>query len=194
MPYTLPGFPNPLTTEGDLIVGGASGAPERLPVGSHGQVATVVGGAPAWADPPGGGSAQTHFPVPLHWPDAQVSGTWVVGSPDAFVPTRYPGVWLLNTSNALGDEVSWTMAIPSGTYSLLLQQTKDTCRGIFTVYAGTSVLAEVDAKAGSFAFTTERYDGIVVASAQTTLRIKVTGSSGSDHYITPLALWLVKTA
>lgn len=44
------GFNNlsPLTTAGDLIYGGVSGAGTRLGVGSTGQVLTVVGGNPAW--------------------------------------------------------------------------------------------------------------------------------------------------
>ena len=49
------GFADPITTEGDLIVGGASGAPERLPVGADDQVLTVVAGVPEWADAAGGG-------------------------------------------------------------------------------------------------------------------------------------------
>lgn len=48
------GFSNPMTTAGDLIVGGSSGAANRLGVGSTGQVLTVASGAPAWATPSGG--------------------------------------------------------------------------------------------------------------------------------------------
>jgi hypothetical protein len=40
---------NPMTTAGDIIIGGASGAPQRLAVGSNGQVMKAVGGVPAWA-------------------------------------------------------------------------------------------------------------------------------------------------
>lgn len=40
---------NPMTTAGDLIIGGVSGAPVRLAVGTNGQVLTVVSGSPAWA-------------------------------------------------------------------------------------------------------------------------------------------------
>jgi hypothetical protein len=43
-----------LTTLGDLIVEGSSG-PVRLPIGSTGQVLTVVGGTAAWAAAGGGG-------------------------------------------------------------------------------------------------------------------------------------------
>jgi|GEM_PF-4696838 len=46
---TAEAFENPMTTLGDLIVGGASGALGRLGVGSNGQVLSVVSGAPAWA-------------------------------------------------------------------------------------------------------------------------------------------------
>lgn len=52
------GFANPMTTAGDLITGGASGAPGRLAVGSNGQILSVVAGAPAWAAA-GGGSGLT---------------------------------------------------------------------------------------------------------------------------------------
>jgi Protein of unknown function (DUF2793) len=49
------GMSNPMTTLGDLIVGGAAGAPARLAIGVTGQVPTVVSGAVAWATPAGGG-------------------------------------------------------------------------------------------------------------------------------------------
>ena len=40
---------SPMTTAGDLIYGGASGAGTRLPIGSTGQVLSVVAGNPAWS-------------------------------------------------------------------------------------------------------------------------------------------------
>ncbi|HLI49530.1 MAG TPA: hypothetical protein VKV18_12700 [Chthonomonas sp.] len=46
---------NPMTSPGDMIVGGSGGTPQRLPVGSNGQVLEVVNGVPAWATPPSGG-------------------------------------------------------------------------------------------------------------------------------------------
>jgi hypothetical protein len=49
-----PGFPNPMIGLGDIIVGGASGAPGRLAAGAAGQVLAIVAGVPAWATPPGG--------------------------------------------------------------------------------------------------------------------------------------------
>ena len=43
------GLSNPMTTAQDVIVGGASGTPARLAVGSNGFVLSVVAGAVAWA-------------------------------------------------------------------------------------------------------------------------------------------------
>jgi hypothetical protein len=58
------GLTNPMTTAGDVIVGGAAGAPARLAVGSSGQVLTVVSGAPAWAAAGGGGGGGGFSPFP----------------------------------------------------------------------------------------------------------------------------------
>lgn len=44
-------FINPMTTAGDIIVGGASGAPARLAKGADGTVLTMVAGAEAWSPP-----------------------------------------------------------------------------------------------------------------------------------------------
>lgn len=53
----VPLMSNPMTTAGDVIYGGASGAPTRLGVGTAGQVLTVNAGAtaPEWAAPGSGG-------------------------------------------------------------------------------------------------------------------------------------------
>lgn len=51
---------NPMTTAEDLIIGGSSGLPTRLAVGSNGEVLTIVGGAVEWAPAagiPAGGTA-----------------------------------------------------------------------------------------------------------------------------------------
>jgi hypothetical protein len=48
------GFTNPMTTEGDLIYGGASGVPTRLAGGTAGQLLSTDGsaGPPAWINAP----------------------------------------------------------------------------------------------------------------------------------------------
>ncbi len=50
------GMTNPMTTAGDLIVGGASGTPARLAKGTDGQVLGMVSGAQAWVTPSAGSS------------------------------------------------------------------------------------------------------------------------------------------
>ena len=54
-----PGTPeyvqNPMTTAGDLIVAGSDGYPNRLAIGTNGQVLTMSNGMPAWSTPSGGG-------------------------------------------------------------------------------------------------------------------------------------------
>lgn len=48
------GMTNPMTTAGDIIAGGTSGSPQRIAVGSDGQVLKVVSGAPVWTTPGAG--------------------------------------------------------------------------------------------------------------------------------------------
>ena len=43
-------FENPMTSAGDIIVGGEDGAAERLAKGTDGKVLKMVSGSPAWAD------------------------------------------------------------------------------------------------------------------------------------------------
>ena len=47
---------NPMTSAGDLIVGGALGQPQRLGLGTTGQVLTVGSSGPTWANEGSGGS------------------------------------------------------------------------------------------------------------------------------------------
>jgi len=53
---TTTGMENPMTTQGDLIVGGASGTPGRLGIGTSGYVLTSDGTAATWSASGGGGS------------------------------------------------------------------------------------------------------------------------------------------
>jgi len=50
------GFFDPISTEGDLVVGDATGQASRLGVGANDQVLTVVSGSPEWADGGAGGN------------------------------------------------------------------------------------------------------------------------------------------
>jgi hypothetical protein len=54
------GMTNPMTADGDIIFGGTGGAPQRLGIGSNGQILTVSSGAPAWQN-----NVHTNVPVGL---------------------------------------------------------------------------------------------------------------------------------
>ena len=49
------GMTNPMTTAGDMIIGGVSGSPTRLAAGTDGYVMTMADGSPVWQAPSGGG-------------------------------------------------------------------------------------------------------------------------------------------
>lgn len=57
------GMSNPMTSQGDVIIGGASGTPTRLAKGTAGQVLTMNSGAtaPEWQTPSGGGGGGTQL-------------------------------------------------------------------------------------------------------------------------------------
>jgi hypothetical protein len=57
------GMSNPMTTAGDIIYGGASGAPTRLGVGTDGHVLTLASGVPTWAAGGGGGSVTPKYRI-----------------------------------------------------------------------------------------------------------------------------------
>lgn len=50
------GLANPMTTAGDIIVGGVAGAPARLGIGANGTFLSIVTGAEAWVAAPAGGT------------------------------------------------------------------------------------------------------------------------------------------
>lgn len=58
---TPAGFTDPMTALGSLIKGGALGAPLELPIGTTGQVLTVVAGEPTWAALPGPGGTTLQY-------------------------------------------------------------------------------------------------------------------------------------
>lgn len=64
------GMTNPMTTAGDLIVGGSVGTPLRLAIGTDGQVLKVVSGAVAWAADAGGSFTGGDLTSAINWAKA----------------------------------------------------------------------------------------------------------------------------
>jgi hypothetical protein len=137
------GMTNPMTTAGDIIVGGTGGAPQRLGAGSNGQILAVSSGAPAWQSIPvgltvildgGGQTIQTTQPKPLvrvpfagtvtaWYVNADQSGSIVVdvqraaaGTPTSFssiAGTEKPSL-SSQQSNSDTSLTTWTTALNAG--------------------------------------------------------------------------------
>lgn len=70
------GMANPMTTAGDIIIGGTAGAAERLAKGADGQVLTLASGSPAWGNAASSGASVQQTSVTL----AQNASTNIVAT------------------------------------------------------------------------------------------------------------------
>ncbi len=84
---------SPMSAVGDLIYGGIGGAGNRLPIGSNGQVLTVLSGLPVWTIPSG--------MIPFSVLDSATSSV-TVATQQGYVP--------MNTSSAVGFFIPASMA------------------------------------------------------------------------------------
>ena len=125
--WATPPNSSPMTTEGDLTFENATPAPDRLPIGTTGEVLTVVAGLPAWAAPTPMTTAgdliyENATPAPARLPigsNGQVLG--IVSSLPAWVNSgaTYQSVVgtgsTLNTSGVVAinyNSGSWTIPAP----------------------------------------------------------------------------------
>ena len=108
---------NPMTTAGDIIYGGASGLPTRLPIGTNGYTLQVVAGLPAW-QPAAGGSGQPLYPVLT--PPPTGSMTWL-NQGAATITTTSRGFGALRVPAAAGDIVHGLyQAAPAPPYTMTM--------------------------------------------------------------------------
>jgi len=106
------GFFDPISTEGDLVVGDATGQASRLGVGADDQVLTVVDGAPAWADAGGGGG--NYYNITL-------SGTYTVDLEAGLYEVMSTGLIAVGGVDIDGD--AGLLNYPSGVASLVITST-----------------------------------------------------------------------
>jgi hypothetical protein len=102
---------SPMTTAGDLVYENATPTAARLPIGSTGQVLTVVAGEPAWAAPATGGTV-TSVSV--------VSANGLAGT--VANPTTTPAITLSTTVTGVlqGNGTAISAASTTGTGSVVL--------------------------------------------------------------------------
>lgn len=94
------GMVNPMTTTGDTIYSSSGTTPARLGIGTTGQVLTVAGGVPSWANPAGGGKVKQV--VTMTYSTQKVSST------DAYADT---GLELAITPTSASNSIyiTWNM-------------------------------------------------------------------------------------
>jgi hypothetical protein len=120
------GMANPMTTRGDLIVGGAAGAPTRLAAGTAGMVLQTNGpsAAPGWVSPSGGsggsvGNSLTNLEI--NGAPIGLNGVGVISIPEGTPPSSSPGGCVqIYVRNAVGANIVPRMvgyAEPSGVVS-----------------------------------------------------------------------------
>ena len=114
------GMTNPMTTAGDTIYGGASGTPERLPIGTSGQVHTVVSGSPAWAAP----VTETVINSVMSSEYTSITGTFSNVGLSVVLPTA--GTYLITGSVRSG----FTINNSVGTHAWLLLQLYDSTNSV----------------------------------------------------------------
>jgi hypothetical protein len=108
-------FPqNPMTTAGDIIIGGTAGAEQRLGIGTTNYVLTVVAGVPAWAAASGGSGPTVN---------AQTGTTYTLALTDAPASSANQGIVTMNngSANTLTIPANGTVAFPVGTVVQVVQ-------------------------------------------------------------------------
>jgi hypothetical protein len=107
---------NPMTTEGDLIVGGTAGVAGRLGIGSAGNVLTSNGTAAAW-QPPAGGAG-------LEWTLLNSGGTSLTGAATITVSSLggYDNYIVQVVGAKSGAQATFTLTINGSSTNYSIQQ------------------------------------------------------------------------
>lgn len=101
---------DPMTTIGDMIYRNGSNVTARLPIGSDGEVLTMVGGLPTW-DAPSAGLLETILDIG----DWNMASTSSVTIPLPVDRTKIRAVHVEIRSDDLGGGEYWTVPLNSGT-------------------------------------------------------------------------------
>lgn len=183
------GMANPMTTAGDIIIGGTSGAPTRLAAGTNTYVLTMVSGAPAWAAGGGGGGGLTNWTDGVNTsapndtvPVVSLAATNAATNVDAAITAKGTGATVsqvADNSTAGGNKrgtyaTDWqksrssALQVASGTYSVIGGGRNNTASGSDSVVAGgtNNTASEVSASVGGGANSTASANYSTVAGGQ----------------------------
>ena len=119
------GLVNPMTTTGDTIYSSPGSTPQRLGIGTTGQVLTVASGIPSWATPAAGGGMTL-----INTGGTALSGT---STQVSSIPGTYKSleIWVVNAQINADTEVTFTINNDTGAnqYLHLKLQNQDTTPG-----------------------------------------------------------------
>lgn len=116
-----------------------------------------------------------------------ISGTWV---PNAVAEVLYGG--LLNTSNALNDEVEYRFVSEAGAFNFVLNASNGPNRGIVTILIDGVSQGTIDMYAGGWGDALNVLPVTITSAGNHTLRIRVTGTNplSGAYYALIKAFWL----
>ncbi len=120
---------SPMTTAGDLTFENSTPAPDRLPIGSTGQVLTVSGGLPVWAAPATGGTVTSVSVVSTNGFAGTVATA--TSTPAITIETT------LNTPVLAGNGTALIAATTTGTGSTVALSASPTFTGTLNAAAGS---------------------------------------------------------
>jgi hypothetical protein len=133
------GMTNPMTTTGDTIYSSSGSTPARLGIGSTGQVLTVAGGIPSWANASAGATA---------WTLVNAGGTALTGATDVTISFSAQKELLVLIQNASTANASPEIAIRPNNIST----ESYTVFGTYDVFPTTWAIGNFD---GYQAYSTE---------------------------------------
>lgn len=139
------GLTNPMTTAGDIIIGGTSGAPTRLAKGTDGQVLTLASGVPAWAAASGGTSPYAFYKL-----DAASVGFTKTAAETISIKA---GTYVVVGSTALTFSTATAVVMPThaiGTDYYIYACTDGTVRADASASAPTGYTTETSRKIGGY--------------------------------------------
>lgn len=150
--FPAAGIENPMTTAGDLIVGGTDGAPTRLAKGADGKVLKMVSGAVTWADESGGGGGGGDFTgCRLRRTSGQTVGSPRTACEWDAVDYDTDGLWSSGAPSritaAVGGKYLFTAAVAGPSYVYFFRNGGPPLRGTSgpTSYHSISTVMELDA-------------------------------------------------
>ena len=159
--WAAAGMTNPMTTAGDIIIGGVDGAPARLEAGTEDYVLTMGATAPEWAEATGGGSSGDYpyqVMIPFSNPSAS-SGTVTVSADNTIF-----GAYRVFTS-AQNNYLEYPVLLAAGTWKVNFYSTRGTDRSIITISIDGSDVGTVDAYGSTQINTPYTLGSITIATS-----------------------------